>query len=67
MISICGKGIMGPTEALGCTPNDPQGRMPKGAAQSWTMDRAPCGPGFPGLSEVERETGHAFVTLWPSA
>jgi Rieske 2Fe-2S family protein len=67
MVPIYGKGIMGPTETLGWTPDDPQGRMLKDGAKSWTMDGAPCGPAFPGLSAAEHEAGYAFVTLWPSS
>ena len=66
MVPIYGKGVMGPTEMLGWTPEDEPGRMLKPGAESWTMDGVPCGPIFPGLSEAERETGYAFVTMWPS-
>ncbi len=34
--------------------------------RSWTVNGAPCGPEFPGLTEAQRQAGHHFVTLWPT-
>lgn len=66
MVPLYGKGIMGQSEALGWTPDDPARPNLRPGAQSWTMDGAPCGPVFPGLSPAERRAGYSFVTLWPS-
>jgi Rieske 2Fe-2S family protein len=57
---------MGQSEALGWTPDDPVTPNLRAGARSWTMDGAPCGPPFSGLSEAERLAGYSFVTLWPS-
>lgn len=67
MVPVYGKGIMGPSEALGWTPDTPQAGNLKPGAETWTPDGAPCGPVFPGLTEAERAAGYSFVTLWPSA
>ena len=67
MVPVYGKGIMGPSEALGWTPDTPQGGNLKPGAETWSPDGAPCGPVFPGLTEAERAAGYSFVTLWPSA
>ncbi|NJS38079.1 MAG: aromatic ring-hydroxylating dioxygenase subunit alpha [Rhodobacteraceae bacterium] len=67
MVPIYGHGIMGASEALGWTPDDPAPTNLRPGAQSWTPDGAACGPQFPGLSPAEREAGYSFVTLWPSA
>lgn len=67
MVPVYRRGIMGPSEALGWTPDDPQAPNLRAGARSWTIDGEPCGPLFPGLSEAERLAGYSFVTLWPSA
>ncbi|MBL9051187.1 MAG: aromatic ring-hydroxylating dioxygenase subunit alpha [Tabrizicola sp.] len=67
MVPIYGRGIMGPSEALGWTPDDPARPNLRQGAQTWTPDGAACGPVFPGLTETERQAGYNFVTLWPSA
>ena len=67
LVPVYGRGIMGASEALGWTPDDPQRPNLKPGAQSWTMDGALCGPPFPGLTDAERQAGYSFVTLWPSA
>lgn len=66
MVPIYGKGIMGPSEALGWTPEQPARPNLRAGAESWTADGAPCGPVFPDLSAAERLAGYSFVTLWPS-
>jgi glycine betaine catabolism A len=67
MVPVYGTGVMGQTEALGWTPDDPIRPNLKPGAQSWTPSGAPCGPVFPDLTEAERLAGHTFVTMWPSA
>jgi Rieske 2Fe-2S family protein len=67
MVPIYGRGIMGPSEALGWTPDDPSRPNLRQGAETWTADGAACGPGFPGLTDAERQAGYSFVTLWPSA
>lgn len=68
MVPIYGRGIMGRTEALDWTPEQPAtGANLKPGAESWTMTGAPCGPVFAGLTPAERQAGYTFVTLWPSA
>ncbi|MGL4235839.1 aromatic ring-hydroxylating oxygenase subunit alpha [Tabrizicola sp.] len=67
MVPVYGTGIMGQSEALGWTPDDPSKPNLKPGAQSWTPDGTPCGPTFPGLTDAERQAGYSFVTLWPSA
>lgn len=67
MVPVYGTGVMGRSEALGWTPDSPDGPNLRPGAQSWTPDGAPCGPVFPGLTEAERRAGYSFVTLWPSA
>ena len=67
MVPVYRSGIMGASEALGWTPEDPTAPNLRPGAQSWTATGAPCGPVFPGLSEAERIAGYSFVTLWPSA
>lgn len=62
-----GRGIMGPSEALGWTPDDLQRPNLKEGAESWTPDGSTCGPVFAGLTDAERQAGYTFVTLWPSA
>lgn len=66
MVPIYGRGIMGPSEALGWTPDDAARPNLRQGAESWTADGAPCGPVFAGLTEAERQAGYSFVTLWPS-
>ncbi len=66
-VPVYGKGIMGASEALGWTPDQPAAPNLKDGAQSWTLTGAPCGPVFPGLTQSERDAGYHFVTLWPSA
>ena len=67
MVPVYGRGIMGPSEALGWTPDEPLRPNLRDGAKSWTMDGEPCGPVFPDLTEAERLAGYSFVTLWPSA
>ncbi len=67
MVPIYSRGIMGASEAVGWTPGQQADRNLKPGAESWTLDGAPCGPVFPGLTGAEREAGFSFVTLWPSA
>ncbi|MFM7335134.1 MAG: aromatic ring-hydroxylating oxygenase subunit alpha [Tabrizicola sp.] len=67
MVPLYGKGIMGQSEALGWTPDDPVRPNLREGAGTWTLDGKPCGPVFPGLTEAERKAGYSFVTLWPSA
>jgi Rieske 2Fe-2S family protein len=67
MVPIYGRGIMGASEGLGWTPDDPAAPNLRSGAQSWTPDGAPCGPEFQGLTKAERQAGYSFVTLWPSA
>lgn len=66
MVPIYGKGIMGQSEALGWTPQEPAQPNLRTGAKSWTLTGEPCGPVFPGLSDAERLAGYSFVTLWPS-
>lgn len=67
MVPVYGTGVMGQTEALGWTPDDPVRPNLRQGAESWTLTGAPCGPVFPNLTEGERLAGHTFVTMWPSA
>jgi Rieske 2Fe-2S family protein len=67
MVPIYSKGVMGASEALGWTPDEPVRPNLRPGAESWTLDGAPCGPVFPGLTPAERAAGYSFVTLWPSA
>jgi glycine betaine catabolism A len=68
MVPIYGSGVMGPSEALGWTPegDSKPRRNLKTGAETWTPDGRPCGPTFGGLSDTEREAGYTFITLWPS-
>ena len=66
-VPVYGKGIMGASEALGWTPEQPSGPAFRDGAVSWTPDGAACGPVFPGLTEAEKRAGYTFVTMWPSA
>lgn len=66
MVPVYGRGIMGASEALGWTPDEPVRPNLRDGARSWTMDGEPCGPAFPNLTEAERMAGYSFVTLWPS-
>lgn len=67
MVPVYAKGIMGASEALGWTPEEPQRPNLRKGAASWTMTGEACGPVFPRLTEAERMAGYSFVTLWPSA
>lgn len=67
MVPVYGTGVMGPTEALGWSPEDASRPNLKPGAQSWTLTGAPCGPVFADLTDAERIAGHTFVTLWPSS
>jgi len=67
IVPIYGRGIMGPSEALGWTPDEAVRPTLRQGAETWTVDGAACGPVFPGLTDAERQAGHSFVTLWPSA
>ncbi len=66
LVPIYKTGVMAASEALGWTPADSPLRNLKPGAESWTLSGAPCGPVFAGLTPAERDTGHRFVTLWPS-
>ena len=66
MVPIYGSGIMGPSEALGWTPDQPRLPNLKPGADSWTASGRPCGPVFDRLTEAERRVGYTFITLWPS-
>jgi glycine betaine catabolism A len=66
MVPVYGKGLMGASEALGWTPQEPVRPNLRAGARSWTLDGAPCGPVFADLSDAERLAGYSFVTLWPS-
>jgi Rieske 2Fe-2S family protein len=67
MVPVYSRGIMGPSEALGWTPEEPARPNLRSGARTWTVDGAPCGPEFPGLTDAQRQAGYSFVTLWPSA
>jgi Rieske 2Fe-2S family protein len=67
LVPIYGQGVMGASEALGWTPDQPEAPNLRPGAESWTLDGVACGPVFPGLTERERREGYRFVTLWPSA
>ncbi|MCC5973583.1 MAG: aromatic ring-hydroxylating dioxygenase subunit alpha [Rubellimicrobium sp.] len=66
LVPIYGKGIMGPSEAVGWAPGQDSARNLRPGAESWTPTGAACGPVFPGLSEADRTAGYRFVTIWPS-
>ena len=66
MVPIYAKGIMGPSEALGWTPDTPAAPNLRPGAESWTPSGAPCGPVFPNLTTAERQAGYNFVTIWPT-
>lgn len=66
MVPIYGTGVMGPSEALGWTPDQKPARNLKPGANSWTASGKPCGPAFSTLTDQEREAGYTFITLWPS-
>jgi glycine betaine catabolism A len=65
MVPVYRQGVMSPDELPGGRPAMPQ-RALKPGAQTWTMDGAPCGPAFPGLTDAERDAGYTFVTLYPT-
>jgi glycine betaine catabolism A len=65
MVPVYGKGVMSPQELAGWLPGTAH-RALKPGAQTWTMDGAPCGPVFPGLTPAERDAGYTFVTLYPT-
>lgn len=66
MVPIYRTGVMGPTEALGWTPEQTPQRNLKPGAETWTMSGKPCGPAFATLGAAERQAGYTFITLWPS-
>jgi len=66
LVPIYKTGVMGPTEALGWTPDQELQRNLKPGADTWTLTGEPCGPVFPALTENEKQAGYTFVTLWPS-
>lgn len=66
MVPVYARGIMGPSEALGWTPDEPRHPSLRPGAESWTADGALCGPVFSDLSPAECAAGFSFVTLWPS-
>lgn len=67
MVPVYGRGIMAASEAPDWVPGEPAGPNLRPGAESWTPTGAACGPAFTGLTEAERQAGHAFVTLWPTA
>jgi Rieske 2Fe-2S family protein len=66
LVPIYKTGVMGPTEALGWTPEQQPQRALRSGAESWTMSGKPCGATFPALTEKEQQAGYTFITLWPS-
>jgi Rieske 2Fe-2S family protein len=66
MVPIYRKGLMAPNEAPDWKPDAPQAEPLKHGALTWSMDGRPCGPEFPGLTEVQRRAGMTFVTLYPT-
>lgn len=66
LVPIYGKGVMGPSEALGWTPEQTVEGNLKPGAETWSLNGQRCGPEFSGLTEAERRAGYSFVTLWPS-
>lgn len=66
LVPIYKSGVMGASEALGWTPDQPQNRTLKPGADSWTLSGGRCGPVFSRLTAAECDAGHTFVTLWPS-
>lgn len=66
MVPVYGEGLMGVSEALGWTPEQPRRSNLREGAESWTPDGKPCGPVFPDLTPEERQRGYSFVTIWPS-
>ena len=66
LVPVYGTGVMGATEALGWTPDQPEAAKLRAGAASWTMSGQPCGPVFAGLTAAERAEGYRFVTMWPS-
>ena len=66
IVPVYAKGVMAENERHDWKPEAAVPAL-KAGAESWTLDGARCGPVFPGLSEEERDRGHSFVTLWPSA
>jgi glycine betaine catabolism A len=67
MVPVYRDGVMATNERQGWIPGTAEAARLKPGAESWTMDGAPCGPVFPGLTPEERQAGYTFVTLWPSA
>ncbi len=68
LVPVYAQGIMAANEAPGWTPDAAvPGPVLRPGAASWTPDGRACGPAFPGLTPAERQAGHSFVTLWPSA
>ena len=66
MVPVYSKGIMSASEAIDWDGEKPRGNLRAGA-QSWTMSGAPCGPVFPALTSEQRQDGHRFVTIYPTA
>ena len=67
MVPVYAKGYMAANEDPDWTPQQAdQGTTLKPGARTWTMNGQPCGPEFPGLSDVERDRGQTFVTLMPT-
>jgi glycine betaine catabolism A len=67
MVPIYGRGIMAANEAPDWSPDQPASPNLKPGATSWTMTGAPCGPVFPNLTAEQRQAGHTFATLYPTA
>ncbi len=67
LVPVYGTGVMGATEALGWTPDQPNAPSLRPGAQTWSTSGNLCGPAFGGLTAAERAEGYRFVTMWPSA
>ena len=65
LVPVYREGVMSEPERKGWQ-GGAAGPALKSGARSWTMDGAPCGPEFDGLSAEERAAGHNFVTIYPS-
>jgi Rieske 2Fe-2S family protein len=67
LVPVYARGIMAANEAVDWREDQPPAPLLRDGAESWTPSGALCGPVFPGLTPDERQRGHVFVTLWPSA
>lgn len=66
MVPIYQKGVMAPNELAGWQPGHDDPHLRPGA-RTWSLSGQTCGPDFAGLTEAERQAGHFFVTLYPTA